>query len=508
MTSAALVDRIRALPRERRLALYHALPPGALAAAGERHEFWARESQALPAPHELARIELVTGGRRGGKSWWARQLFLREWLSGRTSGPRIVASTEAAVYDTLITGPSGLWTGLPYRWRAKVGHDVDRAFTKSRGHAGRFELPGLPPVACLSAEKPGSATGQGKTLTWFDDPAAAVKVCGEAKARAMFYELRVSTSEGPRPCMIVSTTAGGVAFMRRALDGNMAGVRKRNVGSARDNTMLSRSFVADVIEDMLGDGDDSDLTGEERTETPGALWKRAWIDPHRVVAAPELVRVVVAVDPADDDKAHSDETGIVVVGLGVDGRLYVLADYTARHPSHIWPAIVAWAFTRYQCDAIVDEANRAAGLVRRCLAIEAPHAPLLEVMATRGKQTRAEPLALLYRDGQVSHVATGPQLSRADMEWIEVPVFDPATGRRELVQVEVQRDRRRWTTLEDELCGWAPREGRSPNGLDALVWACWALRPPDGEGASSGDAPAATGSPSRYAREFGRRRGR
>lgn len=482
--SRALVDRIRALPRECRLALYRALPPGTLASQRFSPAFWARPEQALPAPGSLARVELVTGARRAGKSQWACWLFQREWIAGRARAPRIVASTEGAIGDTLITGPAGLWTWLPWELRSRVGGDVDRAWRRSKGYGGIFAVPGLPPVTCLSAEKPGSATGQGKDLTWADDPAAWVKVCGPRKAADMFYELRISTSEGPHPCLIVSTTPGGVGFMRRAFSGDMRGVRKTNLGSARSNTAISRAYFEDVVEDLLGDLDDADLTGEERTETQGALWRRVWIDPYYVREPPDLARIVVAVDPADSGKLDADESGIVVVGIGHDGRLYVLADYTGRWEAEHWAAIAAWAFVHYGADAIVAETNRADSMVRRCLRIELPNAPVVGVSATRGKDTRAEPLTLLYRDGQVSHVRSGPQLSRPGPVALTVLVYDPAQGKRVETALEVRRDRRRWATLEDELTGWVPRESRSPNGLDALVWACWYLRPPDASGAA------------------------
>lgn len=483
MSNLALVDRLRALPREKRLELYRMLPPGALASQRYSPAFWGRPSQALPPPGQLARVELATGARRAGKSQWACWLFTREWSSGRYRMPRIVAANEGAIGDILIKGPAGLWTWLPWEIRRRVNDDVDRAFRRSKGQGGIFEIPGLPPVTCLSAEAPGNAVGQGKDLTWADDPAAWVKVAGERKAREMFYELRVSTSEGPRPCLIVSTTAGGVQFMRRAFSGDMRGVHKVSLGSVRDNTAIGEAYKREVLEDLLEDGDDPDLTGEERTEIQGALWQRKWIDPYYVREAPPLARVVVAVDPADSGKQDADETGIVVVGIGHDGRLYVLADYTARWEADLWAAIVAWAFREYHADAVVAETNRARSLVKRCMQIELPNVPIVEVDAKRGKETRAEPLTLLYRDGHVSHVRTGPQLSRPGHVWLKVPVYNAGTGQRELVEVEVKRDRRRWETLEDELCGWVPKGSRSPNGIDALVYACWYLRPPDGGGA-------------------------
>jgi phage terminase large subunit-like protein len=476
--SLAIVDRIRALPRAERLALYRALPPGTLASQRYAHRFWARPEQALPDPLDLATIEVVRGGRRAGKTWWAAMLFnfLVEHHSDRHPAPRIIASTEAAARGTVIDGPSGVRTWLPPHRRPR--------YVRSLGHAGVLIYPSGVEVAVLSAEKPGSAIGQGSGLTLADDPAAWIDVCGEIKAAEMFRQARVSNSEGPSPCLIVPTTARGQTFLRRVLTpGQIKGARVRRIGGTRANTNLSPRYLADTIGDL--EGDDwaaEELSDEDRDDTPGALWKRAWIDAHRVASAPDLARVVVAVDPADDGQRDSDETGIVVVGLGHDGRLYVLADLTGRHDATAYAAIVAWAFRRWKADAVVVETNRAAAAVRRCLMIEAPNVPLVEVDATRSKQARAEPLAMIYRDGRVSHVIDGPQLSRAGGVRAEIPVFDPATGARVPREMTIERDRRRWRTLEDELAGWVPRASRSPNGLDALVWGAWYLAPPDAGG--------------------------
>jgi len=511
--NVAPIDYLRSLPRDERLAFLRSLPPGALAAADRTHAWNARPEQALPEPGDLARIELAIGGLGAGKTWWAIQLFMREYLAGRARLPALTAATLADAVRTLIKPPSGIWAWLPYEWRAKLEHEVDNAITITRD-GGTFQLPGLPEVQLLSVIKPGRATGQGKDLTLFDDPAKCVKVCGERRTRDMFRELRVSTREGRRPCIIMPTTLDGMGFLRRALSGNMAGVRKRNLRTAKDNTALSPEYKADVIDDLLLDGATADLTGVETLDTPGALWKWSWITHHRVVGAPDLMRIVVAVDPADDGKQDSDETGIVVVGLGHDGRLYVLADYTALHDATAWPAICAWAVTTWKADGIVAEVNRARSLVRRCLSVEAPNVAIHEVDATRGKATRAEPIAMYYRDGHVSHVIGGPQLDTSDAVELKVLWYDPTKGKRVPREITVARQRNRWQTLEDELCNWVPSQSRSPNGLDALVWAATHLRPPDGSGGEDDEllalpgryvdaAPAAA--PPAFAGAWGRR---
>jgi phage terminase large subunit-like protein len=476
MTSLAVVDQIRALSRAKRIELYRSLPAGALAAMRYKPEFWARPEQMAILVSKLATLDVITGGRRGGKTWLAVMLFLREILAGRARGlyPRIIAATDADALGTVIDGPSGVRTWCPPEHSPK--------FYRSRGHGGVLVFPSVDTeVQCLSVERPSQAIGEGSGLTLFDDPAKAIDQCGEPRAREMLKQARISNSEGRSPSLIIPTTPRGDAFLRHALTpGELTGARVTWIGGTRDNTALSEEYKRSIVD--LEAEDPDEFTGHLRHEAKDALWKRSWIDAHRVLVAPDLVRVVVAVDPADDDKKDSDETGIVVVGLGYDGRLYVLADFTARHPAHVWPAVVAWAFRRYECDAIVAETNRAAGLVRRMIAIEAPNLPIVEVLATRDKTTRAGPLGLQYRDGKVSHVKDGPQISVASREVVTIDVFNAATTRREPVVVEIQRDRRRWQTLEDEMCGWDPKRSRSPNGLDALVWAGWYLLPPEGAG--------------------------
>jgi phage terminase large subunit-like protein len=495
MNSAlAPIDRLRVLPREERLAFYRSLPPGALAAAATAPRVWARPVQILP--RNLARIELLTGGFGAGKTQAAMWRFLEEWASGRARRCRLVSSTKAQVRDTLLhpEAPSGLWRWLPYELKARVGHDFERAYIPSTGHAGTFEIPGLPPILCAAYEKPGSFQGAGVNLTLADDPAAAVEVCGERKVREALDKIRTSTREGRSPCVLLPTTTGGMGMLRRMLSGDMRGVHRTHLRSAAENTALSRAYVDDVLADFIGQGDDGDWTGIETTHRPGALWRPEWISAHRVQIAPELVRVVVALDPADTGADSADSVGIVVVGLGVDARLYVLADYTAQWEAPQWAAIAAWAFTHYKADAIVCELNRSESAVRACLAVAGPGVPVVGVDATRDKATRAGPCAMLHQAGDVSWVSEGPQLCRPGHVWIRVPIFDPRTGRREEVELEIKRDRRGWQTLEDELCGWVPGETRrSPGGLDALVWACWHLRPPDGPAYAEGSRFAGIG---------------
>jgi predicted phage terminase large subunit-like protein len=168
------------------------------------------------------------------------------------------------------------------------------------------------------------------------------------------------------------------------------------------------------------------------------LWKRAWIDQSRLATRPELVRIVVAVDPPVTSNANSDACGIVVAGLGADGRGYVLADRTIRGREPIvWARAAVAAYRDYSADRIVAETNQGGDLVAGVIRQVDENVPIRGVKATRGKWIRAEPVSTLYAEGRVLHVG----------EFVE---------------------------LEAEMCSFAAdglAQGKSPDRLDALVWA-------------------------------------
>ena len=172
-------------------------------------------------------------------------------------------------------------------------------------------------------------------------------------------------------------------------------------------------------------------------EVPGALWKRQMLDSCRR-PAPEMTRIVVAIDPAGSSVASADEVGIIVAGKGIDGDYYILDDLSAVLSPNAWGRRAVDALESYQADRIVAEANFGGEMVEYVLRTigdqKAQTIPYKAVHASRGKQQRAEPIAALYEQGRVHHSRLMPE-------------------------------------LEDQLCTWTPSSSDSPDRLDALVWA-------------------------------------
>lgn len=150
--------------------------------------------------------------------------------------------------------------------------------------------------------------------------------------------------------------------------------------------------------------------GEYEPMAVGAIWDRQTLHEHRRSEAPDLERILVALDPAVSSESGSDEHGIIVGGLGADRRGYVLADYTMKGAPRQWADRALAAYDRYEADAIVIERNQGGDMCREVLSAARPGVRIIEVTATRGKHVRAEPISALYHLGRVSHVGTFEEL--------------------------------------------------------------------------------------------------
>jgi phage terminase large subunit-like protein len=254
---------------------------------------------------------------------------------------------------------------------------------------------------------------------------------------------------GRKPQGIVTTTPRRNPTMLELIESQDVHVTTGSTYENQDN--LAPSFLNKILSMYEGTRIGRQELHAEILPDAGELWSRSdMIDAHRIARPPAaLKRIVVAIDPAVTSNAQSDETGIVVVGIGQDNHLYVLADESGKFSPSQWAARAVSAYDRWQADSIVAEANNGGDLVETNLrgAASGHRARVKLVHASRGKQTRAEPVVALYEQGKVHHVGSFPK-------------------------------------LEDQMVGWSPSTDRSsPDRVDALVWGCTelvgdAIRPP------------------------------
>jgi len=239
---------------------------------------------------------------------------------------------------------------------------------------------------------------------------------------------------GDNPRVTVTTTPRAVPILKRLMaDGATAVSASR---TADNRGFLAASFWRDVQARYGGTRlGRQELDGELIEDDPDALFRREGIEALRVRSIPQLARVVVAVDPPASHGRRANACGIVCAGLGEDGRCYVLDDATVQgaRPAQWARATVALYHAR-AADRVVAEVNQGGAMVEAVLREIDPDVSFRAVHATRGKQARAEPVAALYEQGRVSHAGTFPD-------------------------------------LEDEMCTAVSGGAKSPDRLDALVWA-------------------------------------
>lgn len=216
----------------------------------------------------------------------------------------------------------------------------------------------------------------------------------------------------------------------------------------RDNQENVASDYIETLEGMSARMRKRFLDGQFGDAIAGALFSDEIIETWRINdgVAPDMVRIVVAVDPSgsgDADNADNDAIGIVVAGLGVDGNCYVLEDCTVKAGPATWGKVATNAFDRHEADCIVGETNFGGDMVRHVIHTARARTTFKKVTASRGKVVRAEPFSALYEQGKVRHVG-------------------------------------RFNELEDELSGFTTYGyvgGESPNRADALIWALAELFP-------------------------------
>jgi predicted phage terminase large subunit-like protein len=153
------------------------------------------------------------------------------------------------------------------------------------------------------------------------------------------------------------------------------------------------------------------LDGKYVAEIDGALWTWEILERQRIdkSALPVMKRIVVAVDPSGasgEEDERSDEIGIVVCGLGIDGFGYVLEDASGRMSPEQWGALAVRLYRKYGAERIIAEKNFGGDMVRAVIQGCDRNAPVKLITASRGKVQRAEPVSSLYEQGKVFHCGT------------------------------------------------------------------------------------------------------
>ena len=240
---------------------------------------------------------------------------------------------------------------------------------------------------------------------------------------------------GKKPRQFITTTPKPIKLLRELVkrDGLDVIVRK---GKTLDN---ASNLPAAFLNQMQGLYAGSrlgrqELDAEILDDVVGALWTRDLLEGTRRSAAPAMSRIVVAIDPSVSAGEGSNECGLIVAGLGIDGHGYVLADESAVLAPAEWARKAVQLYKTWSADRIVAEINNGGALVENTIRAVDANVAFKSVSASRGKITRAEPISALFEQDRCHLVGLFP-------------------------------------ALEDQLTGYSGGSSDSPDRLDSMVWA-------------------------------------
>jgi phage terminase large subunit-like protein len=392
-------------------------------------EFWALEHQ-LP-PDGDWRTWVIMGGRGAGKTragaeWVRAQVEgARPLDEGRSKRLALVGETIDQVREVMIFGESGILACSPPDRRPEW-----QATRK------RLVWPNGAVAQAFSAHDPEGLRGPQFDGAWVDELAKW------KKARETWDMLQFGLRLGDDPRVCVTTTPRNVGVLKDILASDSTVVT--SAPTEANAAYLADGFLEEVRARYAGTRlGRQELDGVLVDAAEDALWTPAMLEAGRVEAAPDLDRIVVAVDPPVTGHSGSDACGIVVVGVVTRGpvqdwRAYVLADASVRAASPAsWAGAAIRAMEQWGAERLVAEVNQGGDLVEQVIRQVDPLVPFRSVHASRGKVARAEPVAALYEQGRVHHL-------------------------------------RGLSALEDQMCAMTARgyEGKgSPDRVDALVWA-------------------------------------
>lgn len=353
--------------------------------------FWARENQL--APEGLWRTWLILAGRGFGKT-----RIGAEWVRSKADefpGCRIalVGLTAADCRDVMVEGESGILAVHP---------DADKPLYEPSKRRVTWTNGTI--ATCYNASEPDQLRGPQHQFAWVDELAKF------PHAQDLWDQLIFGLRLGAHPQTLATTTPRPIPIIRRLMDDTGTVVTR---GKTTDNIAnLAKGAVDAMIERYAGTRlGRQELDGEIVDDVVGGLFTRAMLDATRVKEAPQMARVVVAVDPSGTDgKDEGDDVGIVVAGRGIDGRGYVLADRTCKLSPDGWARMAVTAYHQFQADRIVAERNFGGAMVEAVIRASDRSVPYKEVTASRGKVARAEPISGLFEQGRVSMVGGHPEL--------------------------------------------------------------------------------------------------
>jgi phage terminase large subunit-like protein len=403
--------------------------------------FWLRPEQKIPDGDWF--ITALVAGRGFGKTLTASQWIRRKALENPGCRIAIAARTVADVRNTMILGESGV-----------LAVHAEHERPEYKPSTTSLHWPNGSQALLLSSESPDGARGP-QFHFGVGDEFAAWKTNVDASGATLFTNLVAATRLGENPQLLLATTPKRTKVMRDLMDDAKKPEKRIKVitGSTFDNTSLSKNYIDNLV-GQYGNSDlaKQELNGQMLEDQEGLVFTTQMLDKalDESGVTPYMPLRFIAVDPSVSENP-TDECGIMVMGVTQERDLtqrtvYVLEDCSIKAGPDVWSKVVVDAAKRWNTKFVVYEKNQGGALVSMALTALDESLKTFPVVATKGKQTRAEPVVVAMQQGRVRFNGLMPFLMDQCL------YFDPETSR------------------------------FSPDRMDAMVWGVYAavLSPPPG----------------------------
>jgi predicted phage terminase large subunit-like protein len=396
----------------------------------------ARDKQKIPEGDWF--LWMIMAGRGFGKTRTGAESIMELVNSGKYKRIGIIGKNIREVKQVMVEGMSGiLSTTIASKMNDNKEKGIDDPdIVKFRYYPSKnqIEWENGAKAYLISGDNPDSLRGYQFDLIWMDEYAKY------SKPKALWEQVMFTLRIGDNPRCIMTTTPKPLKILMELMEEETTYVTNGSTFENEDN--LSHRFIEGMKNKYEGTHlGKQELLGILVMEKENAVWKKENIV-YKDVDLEDMERVVIGVDPAVTCNEHSDETGIIVAGMGYDERFYIIDDLSGKYKPPDWAKVVVRACHDYKAGRVVAETNNGGDLVEEMINTINPYVPVVKTKAIKGKVARAEPVSLLYEANKIFH-------------------------------------KKEFTSLEEQMCNLSyddENNGDSPDRVDALVWAISELK--------------------------------
>lgn len=375
-------------------------------------------------PHQIVpwwldwwEVFALEGGRGTGKTNCLSNATMEHIHGvGKKARVGLASPTNTDVRDVVMEGETGIMTlyGNEFKHYARSLGQIE-----ARHKNGAY-------LRAMGTEKPARWNGPQWSFFGCDE----YPLCNRDAIRDAMLGLRLGPKAGPyRARAVITFTPKGMKWVRDLMNRPDTYVPKYigddgkpRLPTSFDNPYFPEHRLKILKRDLLGTRiGRREMLAIEDYGVAGAKWNPDIIHHESDVDKwPRFKRIVVAIDPAGtkarekaDENAASDEerkegqkrsaTSICVKALGTDSRIYTLAWLAERWSPVQWANRAVELFKMFRADRIVVERNYGGDMVMNTIRNVWADAPISEVVASRGKEIRAEPVVALYEMGREIH---------------------------------------------------------------------------------------------------------